>query len=189
MGSQSRLEALDNDSAYELYTTQYNTNIPHIHTFTLAHCHTLSHILIILAFHSSFGFWNRSLIFSLQICWSWCFLSNVCLSTFWQWNGSIPRVHTVSCWSHHSRLRQFIPFTSQVNSHSLFSDYHFQQKIRILICLFFRIEKDRIERISIKLQQSSEEEWTKALKYLLTNVKAILCWVVQNEHKEIIMKS
>jgi beclin 1 len=52
-----------------------------------------------------------------------------------------------------------------------------------------KIEGDRIDKISIKLQQSSEERWTNALKYLLTNLKAILYWVIQHERNEMNLKS
>ncbi|RWS28312.1 beclin-1-like protein [Leptotrombidium deliense] len=50
-------------------------------------------------------------------------------------------------------------------------------------CLPYRMEKGKIEdtktnhSYSIKIQFNSEEEWTKALKFMLTNLKWILAWV------------
>lgn len=34
------------------------------------------------------------------------------------------------------------------------------------------------------MQNNSEEEWTKALKYMLTNLKWILAWVSRPEGEE-----
>lgn len=50
-------------------------------------------------------------------------------------------------------------------------------------CLPYRMEKGKIEdsatgtSLSIKIQFNSEEQWTKALKFLLTNLKWALAWV------------
>ncbi|XP_310418.6 beclin-1-like protein [Anopheles gambiae] len=50
-------------------------------------------------------------------------------------------------------------------------------------CLPYLMEKGKIEdastgsSFSIKIQFNSEEQWTKALKYLLTNLKWVLTWV------------
>ncbi|XP_055637395.1 beclin-1-like protein [Toxorhynchites rutilus septentrionalis] len=50
-------------------------------------------------------------------------------------------------------------------------------------CLPYRMEKGKIEdsatgnSLSIKIQFNSEEQWTKALKFLLTNLKWGLTWV------------
>jgi len=50
-------------------------------------------------------------------------------------------------------------------------------------CLPYRMEKDKIEdsatgnSYSIRIQFNSEEQWTKALKFLLTNLKWGLAWV------------
>uniref|UniRef100_T1E8Z0 Putative beclin-like protein n=1 Tax=Anopheles aquasalis TaxID=42839 RepID=T1E8Z0_ANOAQ len=50
-------------------------------------------------------------------------------------------------------------------------------------CLPYLMEKGKIEdastgsSFSIKIQFNSEEQWTKALKYLLTNLKWMLTWV------------
>ncbi|XP_052814984.1 beclin-1-like [Mya arenaria] len=50
-------------------------------------------------------------------------------------------------------------------------------------CLPYRMEKDKIEdtsngqAFSVKIQFNSEEKWTKALKFMLTNLKWGLAWV------------
>lgn len=51
-------------------------------------------------------------------------------------------------------------------------------------CLPYRIDKGKIEdtaspphAYSIKIQFNSEEHWTKALKYMLTNLKWALTWI------------
>lgn len=44
---------------------------------------------------------------------------------------------------------------------------------------FFSIEKDKIGEMSIKIQFNNEEIWTKALKYMLTNMKYILVWLAK----------
>lgn len=50
-------------------------------------------------------------------------------------------------------------------------------------CLPYRIDKGKIEDMSsanaysIKIQFNSEEQWTKALKYMLTNLKWALTWI------------
>ncbi|KAL0269362.1 UNVERIFIED_CONTAM: hypothetical protein PYX00_007122 [Menopon gallinae] len=50
-------------------------------------------------------------------------------------------------------------------------------------CLPYRMERGRIEdsatetSLSIKIQFNTEEQWTKALKFLLTNLKWALAWV------------
>jgi beclin 1 len=46
----------------------------------------------------------------------------------------------------------------------------------------FRVDNDKLEGVSIKLQYSSEENWTKALKYTLTNLKALVVWAIQQDN-------
>ncbi|KAI8867969.1 APG6-domain-containing protein [Ramicandelaber brevisporus] len=46
----------------------------------------------------------------------------------------------------------------------------------------YRAEKDLVGGISIKLQFGSEEQWTRALKYLLTNLKWLLAYAALPEH-------
>ncbi|XP_015786864.1 beclin-1 [Tetranychus urticae] len=54
----------------------------------------------------------------------------------------------------------------------------------------YRMDKEKIEDTkrnncySIRIQYNSEEEWTKALKYMLTNLKWILTWVARPETSE-----
>jgi beclin 1 len=43
----------------------------------------------------------------------------------------------------------------------------------------YNIEKDKIGDMSIKVQFNNEEIWTKALKYMLTNMKYILVWLAK----------
>jgi beclin 1 len=38
----------------------------------------------------------------------------------------------------------------------------------------YRINKDKIGELSIRVQFNTDEQWTKALKYMLTNMKWIL---------------
>ena len=38
----------------------------------------------------------------------------------------------------------------------------------------YRIEEDRIQDVSIKLQFNTYDKWTKALKYMLTNIKWLI---------------
>lgn len=42
--------------------------------------------------------------------------------------------------------------------------------------LSYKIEKDKINGFTIKLQFNQELKWTKALKYMLTNLKLLLAW-------------
>lgn len=50
-------------------------------------------------------------------------------------------------------------------------------------CLPYKMDKGKIENTatgiaySIKIQLNSEEQWTKALKFLLTNLKWGLAWI------------
>jgi len=43
----------------------------------------------------------------------------------------------------------------------------------------YRIDKDKIGEMSIKIQFNNEETWTKALKYMLTNLKFLLVWLAK----------
>ena len=45
----------------------------------------------------------------------------------------------------------------------------------------YRIMKDRIGDISIKLQFNQDEQWTKALKYTLINLKWLIGFVSHQE--------
>jgi beclin 1 len=46
----------------------------------------------------------------------------------------------------------------------------------------YKVDNDKLEGVSIKLQYSSEENWTKALKYTLTNLKALVVWAIQQDN-------
>ncbi len=41
---------------------------------------------------------------------------------------------------------------------------------------FFRIHGDKINNISIRRSASTDEEWTRALKLMLSNMKFLLAW-------------
>jgi beclin 1 len=63
----------------------------------------------------------------------------------------------------------------------------------IMVFLYFRMERGRIEDratrqwYSIKIQFNSEEQWTKALKFMLTNLKWGVAWVAaQNSLPELL---
>eukprot|EP01119_Soliformovum_irregulare_P015005 TRINITY_DN4177_c0_g1_i1.p1 TRINITY_DN4177_c0_g1~~TRINITY_DN4177_c0_g1_i1.p1 ORF type:complete len:400 (+),score=81.72 TRINITY_DN4177_c0_g1_i1:168-1202(+) len=43
----------------------------------------------------------------------------------------------------------------------------------------YRIEKEKINEMSIRMQFNNEETWTKALKYMLTNLKFLLVWLAK----------
>jgi len=47
----------------------------------------------------------------------------------------------------------------------------------------YRIDKDKIGEMSVKIQFNNEETWTKSLKYMLTNLKFLLVWLAK-ESKE-----
>eukprot|EP00455_Lapot_gusevi_P030973 TRINITY_DN3340_c0_g1_i2.p1 TRINITY_DN3340_c0_g1~~TRINITY_DN3340_c0_g1_i2.p1 ORF type:complete len:123 (-),score=21.22 TRINITY_DN3340_c0_g1_i2:37-405(-) len=60
--------------------------------------------------------------------------------------------------------------------------------------LKYKIQQDRIGDLSIRLTFNQEENWTKSLKYMLTNLKYLLVWTavhfgsstpanLDNEHK------
>lgn len=46
----------------------------------------------------------------------------------------------------------------------------------------YKLEDKNGSSYSIKLEMNSFEEWTKALKYMLTNLKWSLAWVVSNKN-------
>lgn len=51
-----------------------------------------------------------------------------------------------------------------------------------------KMEKDKVGDMSIKIQFNNEETWTKSLKYMLTNLKWLLAWVVRMEGEQLVMK-
>lgn len=42
----------------------------------------------------------------------------------------------------------------------------------------YAIEQDKVASMSIRLQFNSDAKWTKALKYMLTNLKYCLSWMI-----------
>lgn len=67
----------------------------------------------------------------------------------------------------------FLECLQQFKQHVEVRDKHFK--------LPYKIEKDKIGdsngKLSIRIQSNHEETWTKALKYMLTNLKWCLAWV------------
>jgi len=51
-----------------------------------------------------------------------------------------------------------------------------------------KMEKDKVGDMSIKIQFNNEETWTKSLKYMLTNLKWLLAWVVKMEAEQLTAK-
>mmetsp|Transcript_63267 Transcript_63267/g.137608 ORF Transcript_63267/g.137608 Transcript_63267/m.137608 type:complete len:87 (+) Transcript_63267:555-815(+) len=45
----------------------------------------------------------------------------------------------------------------------------------------YRIEGDKVQDHSIRLQFNSHQDWSKALKYLLTNLKWLIAWKARQE--------
>jgi len=48
----------------------------------------------------------------------------------------------------------------------------------------YKMEKDKIGDMSIKIQFNNEETWTKSLKYMLTNLKWLLAWIVKTDAEQ-----
>lgn len=61
---------------------------------------------------------------------------------------------------------------------SLATDAHLSAFFFALLVLFDHcsIKGDLINEVSIKLQFNNDAKWTKALKYMLTNLKFLLAW-------------
>lgn len=67
----------------------------------------------------------------------------------------------------------FLDCLQQFKDHVESKDVHFK--------LPYRIDKDKIGdsngELSIRIQMNHEEVWTRALKFMLTNLKWCLAWV------------
>lgn len=60
-------------------------------------------------------------------------------------------------------------------------NYTFSRYLLIVLDFFFcRIENDKVESYSITQSFNKQENWTKALKYTLCNLKWALYWFVGN---------
>lgn len=68
----------------------------------------------------------------------------------------------------------FLQCVDELCQHLRHLDAAFQQPYR---CERDRLGPDHAHMLSVKKQFNSDEEWTKAMKYLLTNLKAILQWL------------
>jgi len=62
-------------------------------------------------------------------------------------------------------------------------DYAESQNRNVKLNCPYSIEKDKIGDLSIKMQYNTEESWTKALKYMLTNLKFLLAWLAKIQSK------
>eukprot|EP01112_Ceratiomyxa_fruticulosa_P023175 TRINITY_DN8758_c0_g1_i2.p1 TRINITY_DN8758_c0_g1~~TRINITY_DN8758_c0_g1_i2.p1 ORF type:complete len:620 (-),score=138.03 TRINITY_DN8758_c0_g1_i2:19-1878(-) len=49
------------------------------------------------------------------------------------------------------------------------------------LSLPYKMEKDKVGDMSIKIQFNNEETWTKSLKYMLTNLKWLLAWMSKRD--------
>jgi hypothetical protein len=63
----------------------------------------------------------------------------------------------------------FLQCLSELSGHAEAQDKNFR--------LPHKIDRDKIGEMSIKIQFNNEETWTKALKYMLTDLKYLLVWM------------
>lgn len=45
----------------------------------------------------------------------------------------------------------------------------------------YAIDLDKVANLTVKLQFNSDSKWTKALKFMLTNLKYCLNWVIRKQ--------
>ena len=45
----------------------------------------------------------------------------------------------------------------------------------------YAIEQDKVANLTVRLQFNSDSKWTKALKFMLTNLKYCLNWVIRQQ--------
>jgi DNA-directed RNA polymerase subunit L len=48
----------------------------------------------------------------------------------------------------------------------------------------YAIDQDKVANMTIRLQFNSDSKWTKALKYMLTNLKYCLKWAITHQNLE-----
>ena len=48
----------------------------------------------------------------------------------------------------------------------------------------YAIEQDKVANMTIRLQFNSDPKWTKALKYMLTNLKYCMTWVITHQNPD-----
>ena len=48
----------------------------------------------------------------------------------------------------------------------------------------YAIEQDKVANMTIRLQFNSDPKWTKALKYMLTNLKYCMTWVITHQNSD-----
>ena len=67
----------------------------------------------------------------------------------------------------------FLQCLKELADHAESEDKHFR--------LPYRMDRDKIGEMSIKYSISNIETWTKALKYMLTNLKWLLAWMARRQ--------
>jgi len=68
-------------------------------------------------------------------------------------------------------MTAFLQCLKEIGDHAESQDKNFQ--------LPYKIDKDKIGDMSIRIQFNTEETWTKSLKYMLTSLKFLLVWVAK----------
>jgi len=69
----------------------------------------------------------------------------------------------------------FLQCLKELADHAESKDKHFR--------LPYRMDRDKIGEVSIKYSMSNTGTWTKALKYMLTNLKWLLAWMATEQLK------
>lgn len=79
----------------------------------------------------------------------------------------------LSCFSRGQAMLGFLQCLKELADHAESEDKHFR--------LPYRMDRDKIGEMSIKYSNYNVETWTKALKYMLTNLKWLLAWMARRE--------
>ncbi len=68
----------------------------------------------------------------------------------------------------------FLQCLKELGDYAESEDKHFR--------LPYRMDRDKIGEMSIKYSGYNTETWTKALKYMLTNLKWLLAWMARRQN-------
>ena len=60
-----------------------------------------------------------------------------------------------------------------------FSDWIISQDSSFEVA--YAIDQDKVANLTVRLQFNSDSKWTKALKFMLTNLKYCLNWVIRHQ--------
>ena len=60
-----------------------------------------------------------------------------------------------------------------------FSDWIISQDSTFEVA--YAIDQDKVANLTVRLQFNSDSKWTKALKFMLTNLKYCLNWVIRKQ--------